>query len=742
MRRRQIQSHACLLLLPVFIVIAASSVARAQDGVLLVDPPQIPIDPATKSGSALLQIKNEGTADAQVSLVLTEFRNSLTGQLLNTKATFSVQPEVPGKPVFPQEVKPGSILVVKVEVSNLSEAGESTATLYQNGKNLGVITAINSRTPFAVRPASATPDNVEVSFERGTKASLLLKNDDAVSYPVTWQLLVNGVTYDGKQPVILPPNESMPVEIDPPDAWFEHGITGVFKPDVQSGVLTLAFAKAADDRRWWPAKSVPIKVHLNYHPGWVRQVIGNGIILLVLIAGGVASLLVNAYLPNRLRSVAAEEKLSSLARRISGVSTKIDSRLRVFIRVERLRLSNMLKGRWHVSPDFADALTQSNEAIAALTARVDATEQIDAERHRFDSLRTKLPPTLLSRIDDDLQRAADLLRKARPSQADIDLARVSISKASELISKSAEMLSGEAPDDEFVKNLAKHHTYLKAGFDRFKGSEVYSRFEKQVPGPFKRLAEPAPDSATTSPRDYTSLDTDFAKLAVILDYISLHEARSQDLQAKLKEPDARIMEMVVASSWECIRAAQLVVRQVQCGFYEKDLREQLPQAVSIELDRQLARVDEAVEYSLRFHHPVLDRTAAREEWLYNWTFDDTQEERGWSAWHYYPSAENKTVSVKFLDAKGKPVTDTNGNEIKIEKPVNVQPQVADRFGRRARVEAARLGIGLLVAVVALAAGAKEQLLKLEILPGLLAVFVIGFAADTVKNLVTQSPPKP
>ena len=38
---------------------------------------------------------------------------------------------------------------------------------------------------------------------------------------------------------------------------------------------------------------------------------------------------------------------------------------------------------------------------------------------------------------------------------------------------------------------------------------------------------------------------------------------------------------------------------------------------------------------------------------------------------------------------------------------------------------------------ALVSGVKDQLLKLNLLPGLVAVFVIGFTADTVKNLLTQ-----
>jgi hypothetical protein len=49
-------------------------------------------------------------------------------------------------------------------------------------------------------------------------------------------------------------------------------------------------------------------------------------------------------------------------------------------------------------------------------------------------------------------------------------------------------------------------------------------------------------------------------------------------------------------------------------------------------------------------------------------------------------------------------------------------------------------MALVVALFGLLAGAKEQLLKLDVLPALLAVFMVGFGADQIKNLLTQKPP--
>lgn len=801
-----------LLLLLSFIVFAGARVVAAEDGLKLVEAPQVPIDSATRTGSTLLQIKNDGKADASLSLVVKELRSKITGQLLRTKVAFSLQPEVAGKPVFPQTLKPGDVLVLKVDVSNVTEPGESTADIFQGDKSLGVLTAVNDRPPFGVKPSGGLPDKPELTLERGVKWALIVKNDDAVTYPVSWRLLVKGVTLEGKSPVFLAPNDLTPIEIDPPGTWFEHWMDGFFKPEDQDGVLTLSLtpgaarevpgenqqvpaiyaAPAAGNDRSWPSKSIATKIHLNYWSAAVKQVVGNIIILLVLVAGGIASLLVNAYLPNRLRSADAEEKLGALGRRTGGISTMVDSRLRVLIRVERLRLRTLLKSRGYFSPDFSDAFSQLNAGITALTSRIEAAEQLDTERHRFDSLRVKLPPTSLSSLNDSLQEAADLLRKGRPTQAEIDLAKTRIAKASEQISKAADRVNREEQDDEFAKQIMNRLKHLKDSLKNYESTLIYKAFHDHTPGPFFRLTKTHAHPAEISPRDYAAIDTDLVKLAVILDYIRLHQARSEDLQKKLEAnggAQEEIMKLLVPMSWECIRSAQLLVRQVQCGIFEKDLRDVLPHGVSIDTDRQVVRADEPVEFSVRFHHPVFDRTAAREAWSYSWNFGDGLEERGWSAWHYYPLTTTtrwrrfwaatrsvfdrqyrkewhkrnksgpKDVFVCFQDRDGQPINEKDvqlinkedgqpinnkdkAEPIKISRPVEVKPQDSDFLGQRTKVEMARLAIGLLVAIVALAAGAKEQLLKLDVLPGLLAVFVIGFAADTIKNLVTQAPAKP
>ena len=50
-------------------------------------------------------------------------------------------------------------------------------------------------------------------------------------------------------------------------------------------------------------------------------------------------------------------------------------------------------------------------------------------------------------------------------------------------------------------------------------------------------------------------------------------------------------------------------------------------------------------------------------------------------------------------------------------------------------------MALVIAVIGLFAGAREQLMKLDVFSGLIGVFLIGFGADTVKNLITKQSPE-
>ena len=73
----------------------------------------------------------------------------------------------------------------------------------------------------------------------------------------------------------------------------------------------------------------------------------------------------------------------------------------------------------------------------------------------------------------------------------------------------------------------------------------------------------------------------------------------------------------------------------------------------------------------------------------------------------------------------------------VSKTIKVLPNRQSDTRERLRAEILKLSIALFVALVALLGGAQDQLAKLNVLQGLLAVFVMGFGANVVKDLITQ-----
>jgi hypothetical protein len=109
-------------------------------------------------------------------------------------------------------------------------------------------------------------------------------------------------------------------------------------------------------------------------------------------------------------------------------------------------------------------------------------------------------------------------------------------------------------------------------------------------------------------------------------------------------------------------------------------------------------------------------------------------EKGWTVDHYFRHALAYDVTATFSDWYGLPVA--NAAQAPKTETFNVLPPTRPPKSRT-KVEAVRLLIALFVVLAALMTGARDQLMKADLLPGLAAVFALGFAADTVKNLLTQ-----
>jgi hypothetical protein len=124
------------------------------------------------------------------------------------------------------------------------------------------------------------------------------------------------------------------------------------------------------------------------------------------------------------------------------------------------------------------------------------------------------------------------------------------------------------------------------------------------------------------------------------------------------------------------------------------------------------------------------------------------ENRCWQASHYFllprsfrgRQAKVFKITASFQDAQGKQLIDeVTKKPVVLTSDITVQPsRLRTLVGERTMVEVARLSVALLIAVFGLVAGVKDQLVKLDVLPGLVAVFVAGYGVDTIKNLMSST----
>ena len=223
------------------------------------------------------------------------------------------------------------------------------------------------------------------------------------------------------------------------------------------------------------------------------------------------------------------------------------------------------------------------------------------------------------------------------------------------------------------------------------------------------------------------------------------DAKLEDLK-QLEDHEAALFACLVNPSYGALVSARRLVREIGEEIYSDDLKKALtanPPEAGISVDPDIAFERAPLTFCVEFYDQFINDAAARQDWTCEWDFGDKLRAKGWTVSHYFvltkaSPADGFDVKATVRDADGK-LVEVDGKPVTIERKVRVLPsRQGARFESRVWAEAAKLAAALLIAIFGLVAGAQEQLLKLDILPGLVAVFLVGFGADTMKNLLTKS----
>jgi hypothetical protein len=692
------------------------------------------VDAASNTASGIIYLHNSRREELPVSLSAEDFRSLTTNKGLNAKVLFSaVGQTTAGQQIYETRIPPQSTTSLRLDLTNFWEAGEATARLFNYAEPIGTVRGFKSKPPFLVKLVVPTPDNPELEFTKGQTRRFTLKNDDAMTYVVRTSVEIGGVTVNGGT-VTLPPNGNASVDVKPEDAWF--GASGFFRSDRREGTVTLRFEPpGATSDSGFPVKVLPLKAKLNSTSSGWQTLWSYFFVFFLITLGGICSLILSNWVPNRMSRTNLEERLEDLARRTRDLSDRVDSGLRVLLSVERKRIRATLHSRYTIGAQFAEIYKKCSDKTDLLEKQIELTARIDRAYTELEGLKiADAIPRKCTQVRDELKRAADILRRPDPSLDDLDKAKGRIEVAIDRLAKMKE--ADPAFSDDLDNRIARLKSYFKeptvANFQ-----QEYKDQDFDLNGVIQKL--PAPKSI--QPADYATSDMEVCQLELLQNYC---EIDAQKRANHAKKFFARLEKKTLRG----LEEADAYLAQLREGKFKEDIK------TAIEQKRLEIRVepkpieDRLVKFSVQFADEDLNTAASRQEISPEWNFGhDDLKEKGWEAFHYFPRSKTRNtnpydVRVTFWSdgEQLKPQSNKSNSDAVCKKvTVDKAPTTADQNV----AELVRLAIALLIALTGLLAGGQEQLAKLDLVPAALAVFLLGFGADAIKNLLSpkQSPQK-
>jgi len=736
----------------------------------------------------MLKVRNEGTAGSApmpLYLTTTELASRPPGTHLIVSATLLPTTNAKGDtPSAKVALAAGEELWVKLVVSGVYDRGEWETTLQNESVEVGPVRIVRPESPFHVSLDVAKPEAPELTMVEGSPAHFRLKNEDNRDYSLTWEYSINGVGVSsgrarksgparggqspspaaGSDAVLLPANGLREVSFTPAASWFPALFTGLFKDRISDGLLVISRRPGPpvigrDAECAATTRAFKITTHLASSSGNSREFWSDIAVFLFLLAGGACSLALNFVFPNQARRLKLKAKLAALGKKMADLSIRLASRPRVLVGLEARLLEDRLARLTLANGDFGSEMLSLEQAAVRLGTRIQLLDQLGALRDDFGRKASHaLPPTRILAMEDMVDEIVTIANKSDPSDSDVQSVQALISDVQKQLDN-----AGTA-DDALAADVSRRFKALNADLDPTSGNAGKTAtcvaIRRDLPGLFTVIDSPLEEHI--DPARYVTLDTALFKLDYIRAYTSLIENitdANDPFRHRLTDFRAELLDLLKKDSWQSLSSARSLLLQMKEGKFVKDIGQAVAnKQVRVTPDRFEIRQFEPCVFRLQFLDASLNNAAARDGWLCHWEFSHPQEspltEDSWEVTHYFKNVGTYALTVTLVpravgtmqEAK---VHDLNQVTVVPETglPSGTMPtgqpailwqwlKASWRLSSR-KLEILRLLLALFIALVALIAGAKDQLLKLDVIPALIAVFFVGFSADQIKNLLTQ-----
>lgn len=741
-------------------------------------------------GFARFYLANPGTTPQPLALTSGFFIDETSHSRIE-QPTVKFLAEAGG--ALPATLASGQRIEVVAPIGGLAGTLSAEAPLFNNGQRIGSLVAVAVDTALNVSLDGAGTADHPLPFTYRRSAVIPLKNSGKDYLLLDWRVLVGG-TQEGVGTITLPPGGGARIVLTPTSDVYSP--VDFFRPSTKTGVLLLRpHTEPAVDPRLFDLHPLQLTLVMNRLGPEATQFLFALYVMFFLFLGGALSLLANSILPNIQRRITFEKQVASLADRTSSLSNRVDSYLRVLLRLERKEIQYALREATWYSLSIGERVEAVAADIAKLDKRLTVTERLDELLRRFEEISGSAPPSATDAIDQTLLEAAEQLHT-------FALTDDVVNAANSLLGKAAAQMDDLDDTAAQAKRVAAGFTELKTRLAVFP-PEFYGDLQNVLAGIFKVLDEPFDDPTKIVAPMLFAIDHAIAAAQIALDYAMVRATipnagtpecpdPGKPARERLVEHECRLLHLLGTLSWKALREARILVRQMRENVYEEDIIEALEegqrehrQVAKIVFDMQRARPYLPIYFSLAFDNPRFKNAAALNCLAFRWKFPGELYEEGAKVCHYFIGNELalKEASVpEEIAPEAKPVPRrpkreggplawlqrkwrarrerarrrrygfTTGLSVRVQRPnapatcSQIQDQI--RIGpRKARgrsrtfVEIMRFLIAFGVALAGIEAGALDQLRKLDFLAGTIAVIALGFGADSIKNLLAQGPRK-
>lgn len=708
------------------------------------------------AGSAEFTLTNIGKTVLPLALRTGSFTDDTTQMTLAApKVTFLT--DTGG--IVPTYVLPGQVLRIELSISDLTGSSAASATLFDGITEIGKLQALEGDARFDVSISGNGSPDQRLILTDGGSATLILKNGDAEAYPVEWSFQIGGQTLQSGE-LELAPHGSSNIDVMPTSDLFSW--TDGVRPSRRTGLLMLAVhGPPTVAKEILPARTLPVSLTMmKLSPAWT-SFWSHAFVTLILLLGGLLSLIGNSVLPNTLRKISMRRQVNDLTDRVNSVSTQVDTYLRMLLKLERKKIHLQLRGAWAFSPSSVETLDQISVAIDRLSKRLKVAERLDELRRGLEDVSATAPPSVADDIDGKLQMGAYQLYPFALTEEEVHAANKFLDAAETPLG-----MLGDA--DALAQLVAANFRDLKVR-QKLLPYAYYNDLKTALPGLFEMLNQPFDDFRNITRTMMFAIDYGIAALQTAFDFAILRanapataiEATSdsgpdQSARDRLLAHQKELINLLGTLSWAALREMRALVHEMRENIYERDVLEEIGTIGQAEIvfNPRTVRPYLPLLFSIRFKDPRFNDAAAIRRLTFNWDFPNELLEQNWKICHFFQGNEPKrdegrdiTVSVRVESQKhAEPAVSIDGRSI--TRPLRnalsttVEIHRAERPSySRALAEAVRFLIAFGVALAGLLSGALQQLEKLDFLPAMIAVLAIGFGADTIKNLFTQTSKK-